>query len=227
LLVVISIIAILSALIFPVFARAKQSAKQTQCLSNLKQIGTALQLYINDNDDFFPQAVDPSDKFTPELWSAYPKFQARIGNLPLMQEVMAPYVKSKQVWECPADRGVWALDFSDWIELKSMPSLYRGSGRGSSYFFRTEIAFLSMNGTKFEFPAEVNVLFDASGAWHGDGPILDPSNRDDYNRVTRGYRYNTIFGDMHAKNITFGQMQNAWNTQLYTGSDQDRQNLGQ
>lgn len=55
LLVVIAIIAILSAILFPVFAQAKQSAKKSTDLSNLKQIGTAVQIYLGDNDDTYPE----------------------------------------------------------------------------------------------------------------------------------------------------------------------------
>ncbi len=54
LLVVIAIIAILAAILFPVFAQAKEAAKKTTCLSNQKQIGTGLMIYMGDNDDTFP-----------------------------------------------------------------------------------------------------------------------------------------------------------------------------
>ena len=54
LLVVIAIIAILAAILFPVFAKAREKARQTKCLSNLKQIGLALQMYTSDWDDRFP-----------------------------------------------------------------------------------------------------------------------------------------------------------------------------
>ena len=54
LLVVIAIIAILAAILFPVFAQAKLAAKKTQDLSNMKQIGTGVMLYINDSDDVYP-----------------------------------------------------------------------------------------------------------------------------------------------------------------------------
>ncbi|RYG41932.1 prepilin-type N-terminal cleavage/methylation domain-containing protein [bacterium] len=58
LLVVIAIIAILAAFLFPVFARAKEAAKQTTCLSNLKQLGTSFALYQGDNDDAYPSGGD-------------------------------------------------------------------------------------------------------------------------------------------------------------------------
>ncbi len=56
LLVVIAIIAILAAILFPVFAQAKTAAKKTQSLSNIKQIGTAVQMYLGDYDDNFPMS---------------------------------------------------------------------------------------------------------------------------------------------------------------------------
>ena len=56
LLVVIAIIVILAAILFPVFARAKEAANKTACISNLKQIGTAVSMYIQDNDDTYPDS---------------------------------------------------------------------------------------------------------------------------------------------------------------------------
>jgi len=86
LLVVIAIIAILAAILFPVFAQAKAAAKKTSCLSNLKQLGTAVYLYGNDYDD----GIAPSD--ADGLKDQSYVFAAR----------MAPYVKSNQMWLDPA-----------------------------------------------------------------------------------------------------------------------------
>src|SRR5438270_1549178 len=57
LLVVIAIIAILAAILFPVFAQAREKARQTSCLSNLKQLGTAMTMYNQDSDGLYPPAV--------------------------------------------------------------------------------------------------------------------------------------------------------------------------
>ena len=57
LLVVIAIIAILAAILFPVFAQAREKARQSTCLSNMKQLGTAFQMYVQDYDEIFPPAA--------------------------------------------------------------------------------------------------------------------------------------------------------------------------
>src|SRR6201990_509715 len=58
LLVVIAIIAILAAILFPVFAQAREKARQTACLSNLRQLGLALYTYMQDYDETFPLGID-------------------------------------------------------------------------------------------------------------------------------------------------------------------------
>ncbi|HEY3782397.1 MAG TPA: prepilin-type N-terminal cleavage/methylation domain-containing protein [Fimbriimonadaceae bacterium] len=82
LLVVIAIIAILAAILFPVFAQAKAAAKKTSCLSNLKQIGTAVYLYANDYDNWIPA----SNGYHGYLFAAY----------------LMPYVKSRGIFKCPS-----------------------------------------------------------------------------------------------------------------------------
>ncbi|MCW5937593.1 MAG: prepilin-type N-terminal cleavage/methylation domain-containing protein [Fimbriimonadaceae bacterium] len=213
LLVVIAIIAILAGIIFPVFARAKASAKKTACISNLKQIGGAISLYMQDFDDIFPSAVDPVDKFRPEIWSEFPDFQARIPDMPMLHEALQPYVKSAEVFRCPADSGSELMDDQPDVEFKTAPTMY--SGYKTSYFFRTEIAFKYFSSTRFKLPSNVNVLFDAFGHWHGDG---GPVTRSDFyggyeGKVTR-FRYNTLFGDMHVRSLSFDQLREAWSTDL-------------
>ena len=101
LLVVIAIIAILAAILFPVFARARAKAKQASCQSNLKQIGLAFQMYINDYDEMYPmisyaQTTGPS-----------PGLPGVAGTR--WFEVLYPYVKNNQIWICPGGRREWAF----------------------------------------------------------------------------------------------------------------------
>src|SRR5690242_21003145 len=71
LLVVIAIIAILAAILFPVFAQAREKARATSCLSNLKQIGTGCMMYIQDYDETYPLGYtwDENDAWGGTMWT--------------------------------------------------------------------------------------------------------------------------------------------------------------
>ncbi len=93
LLVVIAIIAILAAILFPVFAQAKDAAKKTQSISNLKQIGTSTLLYSADYDDYYPMSAFFSAPESPDprpvIFSVY--------------DATLPYMKNKQIFTSPSD----------------------------------------------------------------------------------------------------------------------------
>ena len=84
LLVVIAIIAILAAILFPVFAQAREKARQTTCLSNLRQLGIAFRMYTQDYDETFP-LVNVS------YWAAQP----------YMFKAVNSYIKNQAIWYCP------------------------------------------------------------------------------------------------------------------------------
>jgi prepilin-type N-terminal cleavage/methylation domain-containing protein/prepilin-type processing-associated H-X9-DG protein len=86
LLVVIAIIAILAAILFPVFAQAREKARSTACLSNLKQIGMATRMYSQDYDE----VLVPCYLFTSSSLLAW------------FPDILAPYVKSPDVFVCPS-----------------------------------------------------------------------------------------------------------------------------
>ena len=91
LLVVIAIIAILAAILFPVFARARENARRSSCMSNLKQIGLGVLQYVQDYDENYPLAVTgltgASGTGTPVGWA----------------DSIQPYLKSTQIYQCPSD----------------------------------------------------------------------------------------------------------------------------
>ncbi len=96
LLVVIAIIAILAAILFPVFAQAKEAAKKTSCLSNNKQIATAVYMYAQDSDDTMCQTSWESS-LTPQTFNPGGKYQIHWTYL------MQPYIKSYDMFKCPSD----------------------------------------------------------------------------------------------------------------------------
>lgn len=209
LLVVIAIITILAGLLFPVFAQAKSAAKRTVSLSNLKQIGTAMTLYMGDHDDIFPAALDASDKWASEIWAFEPEWQERIPFMPLMQDALNPYTKSKDIFRCPLDNGTFVLDSHFPDPFRTQPSMF--ALYGSSYFYRTELGFSGASQTSLPDPSGVNVMFSAAGHWIPGTRALRPDdNVETYFELMRLYRYNCLFGDFSAKSISRAQLQNAW-----------------
>ncbi len=91
LLVVIAIIAILAAILFPVFAKAREKARQTSCLSNLKQIGLATMMYAQDYDE----VMVPGNIIYPAFGTYY-----WLG-------VLQPYIKNGQIFNCPSNSNKW------------------------------------------------------------------------------------------------------------------------
>src|ERR1700755_501464 len=85
LLVVIAIIAILAAILFPVFAQAKAKARQATCTSNEKQIANAVMMYAQDYDETIVPFLTSYSPFT------------------TFNMVLDPYIKSQAVWNCPAE----------------------------------------------------------------------------------------------------------------------------
>ena len=92
LLVVIAIIAILAAILFPVFASARESARATSCLSNVKQIGLGLAMYTQDNDEYMPAA-----------FAGVNSVNGGGINVITYENQINPYIKNKQIFTCPSD----------------------------------------------------------------------------------------------------------------------------
>jgi prepilin-type N-terminal cleavage/methylation domain-containing protein/prepilin-type processing-associated H-X9-DG protein len=197
LLVVIAIIAILAAILFPVFARARESARRTQCASNLKQLGMAVTMYLQDFDDTFPYGENWHG-FTQAEDSAY--FRGYYNKL-------QPYVKSEAVWHCPDDQ-VWDI---------------RGNRRWSSYGSEIDAwydtyywdyrtggdqsrpcpdgpcngALQGVTMAALGHPSEKPLFFDELG-WHvgfADVLVRDPKTH----QVIDGARRNMLYADGHVK----------------------------
>ncbi len=198
LLVVIGIISLLAALLFPAFLTVRGKARQAVCASNLRQIGLSISLYTQDSDGLYPYAVDATDRAAPEAWADSPEFASAISHIGLLTDVLQPYIQSKQIFSCPADTGFAIPDFYA-KPINAFPTDYERYG--TSYYYRTELAARHASEASVQLPSQTNVLCDSVGFWHGT-------------LVPLAQRYNVLFADGHVKNLNRSQIDQAWATPL-------------
>jgi prepilin-type N-terminal cleavage/methylation domain-containing protein/prepilin-type processing-associated H-X9-DG protein len=211
LLVVIAIIAILAAILFPVFARAREKARQTSCLSNQKQISLGVMMYVQDYDEKFPA------------------FTMRGGSARIfMLDLMEPYTKNHQIFECPSDSfrldttyrqypadtvgfygRTWYVSY--WGPNDTGSDELRAAMGGRPFWAKQASAGIRSL-AMVENPAETVMLFESGSMWpesysnlgfDADGnprPIDDAGNVGSM-RYRHNMQMNAAFADGHAKSI--------------------------
>ena len=209
LLVVIAIISILAAILFPVFAQAREKARATACLSNMKQLGMGVQMYVQDNDEqlFFYAGTTPN---LTRVGQAIPN-TAAAKNAEKWWNITMPYIKSKDVFHCPSD---------------SNPTMSNDPS-GAAVIPRSYIACRPAEGltlAQIADPVETIVVMDK---WDTDsaGAVTDtwiePFNGDfdsdngasaDHTRMFKAGnrhqgRVTCVMFDGHAKALTMGDIQ--------------------
>lgn len=217
LLVVIAIIAILAAILFPVFARARMKAIQNNCLSNLKQLGLAFQMYATDNDDrpVLGNYTVGTNTRMPWVWTMY------------------PYFKNDQILVCGAQKPMtqWDQGGGTWPTgcPRNVSYTYNGIAGGGHWgtcngsmraFYPTYSTILAQD---VQEPASVIVFFDyeSFGSWacptYIYTPIVvdigpPPGNTSIVNKAPSKVHmdgFNAAFVDGHAKWMAFGSTK--WN----------------
>jgi prepilin-type N-terminal cleavage/methylation domain-containing protein len=149
LLVVIAIIAILSAILFPVFAQAKLAGKKTVNVSNLRQIGIAVTLYVTDNDGY-PMMSSPSGTVPRTRWPDY----------------IYPYVKNEPIFNSPlAPKEMFQKAWAHNPTVK-----YGGYGYNYQYFGNTRLAFAATE-SAISHPAETVIIADTNGVRRDNGSL--------------------------------------------------------
>jgi prepilin-type N-terminal cleavage/methylation domain-containing protein/prepilin-type processing-associated H-X9-DG protein len=195
LLVVIAIIAILAAILFPVFAQAREKARQTSCLSNLRQIGTAGLMYAQDYDErLFPIAYDDWSHY----WWGYVDRQNQ--RLDTQRSFLYPYMRNAAIQACPSFRESRAYQYG--LLGYGYNYVYLSPMRPPTY---TPIAVAL---AQINSPAETAWLADSAQwrtwgagapAFEGTGFLEPPS----YNNPTFHGRHNSmgnvLWCDGHAK----------------------------
>ena len=157
LLVVIAIIAILAAILFPVFAKAREKARQTACLSNQKQIALALLMYSQDYDERFMAVYNDA--------LGYP--QGRI----IWADCIYPYIKNREIFACPGGPND--------VNVAPPSGLWPGSLQGTRYNMNmvhnwgwpedcnnwTGDINYPIKQSMIQFPAEFVFTFESSNCW--------------------------------------------------------------
>jgi prepilin-type N-terminal cleavage/methylation domain-containing protein/prepilin-type processing-associated H-X9-DG protein len=152
LLVVIAIIAILAAILFPVFQKVRENARRTACLSNLKQIGLAVTQYYQDADEKGPSGWDPYGRCSGWAWQVY------------------PYIKSTGAFRCPDDAGTVATASSYGMNANlAIQQVQNNPPHGSA---------VGLAISQYNAPASTVMLFEvqSSSSSPYDLSINDPTN---------------------------------------------------
>ena len=171
LLVVIAVIALLAALLFPAFSRAKESGKGAVCISNLRQAGIALQLYVQDNNNRLPFMQDKSWTTTNEYSPPDLVLSNQLGNI--------------NVLRCPSDK--WPS-----TQAKPLPAA------GSTFFDQVGCSYswnFLVNGEDADHLVVMGMKFDPHAI-----PLMFDKEKFHRARGT-GKEMNFLYADSHIKNL--------------------------
>jgi prepilin-type N-terminal cleavage/methylation domain-containing protein/prepilin-type processing-associated H-X9-DG protein len=184
LLVVIAIIAILAAILFPVFARAREKARATSCLSNMKQIALAADMYCQDYDECYPMSI----------------FLAPNNTVVTFYHALMPYMKNSQMLQCPSEKDrIRMSELQALLPVPLAPGLTSVGYNGNYAVFEdgpnnplTGANDAVINQSELPFPAETFVM--------SDGEIeLQPNLFNSPVVAAHNDMFNAAFCDGHAK----------------------------
>ncbi|HEX8834917.1 MAG TPA: type II secretion system protein [Abditibacteriaceae bacterium] len=196
LLVVVAVIAILAAILFPVFSSARERARRTACVSNGRQIGLAFMQYTQDNDEYYPLTTHSVNAD---------------GTLNSWTDTLQGYVKNRQIYRCPNDTSQY-WDTAD-------PD---GRMRRSSYFLSSYLQGMGMYGKLSSFQNASKIIYVAESADDKTGDHFHPSLWGSATRVgiwdasrnetpelaLRRHQdgFNVVYADGHAKWVKWSQV---------------------
>jgi prepilin-type N-terminal cleavage/methylation domain-containing protein len=244
LLVVIAIIAILAAILFPVFAKARERAKQSTCINNMKQIGIAMLSYTSDNDEKYPAWTPPGATgliSTEDFKATYENrlymggtvdIQAASGEKATISTQLAPYIKSKEIWACPSDWGMYRQQddwggtpktpkpFKDWVlvgDRKTKVGVsygYRGTnlvnqGAPLMRFKDTSGTALAGWSTSAVKQPSARAMFWDHRAWHMVGA------NDPYTTIHSRGKVEILFIDTHVTTVPQSVLDNSASTENF------------
>lgn len=187
LLVVIAIIAILAAILFPVFARAREKARQNSCLSNAKQMGLGIMMYAQDYDEHYNHYRHELPGNRSFQWQ--PTYDSQ-GNV-AYEGMIYPYIKNLQIFKCPSDSSIrycygWNYSYLGW------------PGSGGTH------ATAASTMAEVTHPAETIMVAETKDSTVSYAP------RDENTRTTLTLVYNAPFRHNEGSNYVFADGHAKW-----------------
>ena len=202
LLVVIAIIAILAAILFPVFITVRERARATTCKSNMKQIGMAMQFYLDDWRSCYPDHTSVGLPYTGHTYddaiggSWIQQFSHRYrdaaGNPAGIGKVLRKYLKNMAVFKCPSEWPKTPAGVFNWLPY----------AEGSTYYVKHAMCYCAnyrsrpLNASEITYPTRATMIYEA--AWHvGKYPYIWDTVRWAASSHDSTLRVNSIFLDCH------------------------------
>ena len=180
-LVVLVAISILAAVLLPVFGKVRERARQTQCLSNLHQLSQAVLLYAQDSDDHFPYGGDPTDLDSDDFYKQsnyWPQLQQMRANNQTLPNVMAGYIKTRDLWHCPDDNGFDMGGFAEEIPMAAHPSCFQAFGMSYAYTTSLVLEGQTVSGVR---------AWSLNPPYSEQSPAAIPLLSDKTSRIARDY----------------------------------------
>jgi prepilin-type N-terminal cleavage/methylation domain-containing protein len=150
LLVVIAIIAILAAILFPVFSQAREKARTISCLSNCRQLGLAITMYADDHDEAYPCSCMQG------------MMGMEMANMQSWLDTTQPYIKNWGIFRCPSDSSPL------WSTMASMGTPRRSSYGFNAYFIPVDPPYYGMQMAGINRPAQCILVTELADAWAQD-----------------------------------------------------------
>ena len=207
LLVVIAIIAILAAILFPVFAKARERARLSSCMNNMKQIGIAMKTYMSDYDDQYPM-----NRYADASHSAGAAGSLD-GSMNTWKTSLKPLLPSGGVYRCPSNENGDKMD-----DTGRYPISYAYNG-GSFWEFLPDGTYGARTDADIKDPVATILVLESKAGNPDIGPwILDDGAQalQDSWFNTHGGTMNWLFADTHAKAMRMSQTmspQEMWHNQ--------------
>lgn len=154
-LVVLAIIGTLAGIAFPLIRSGVRSSHKAGCLSNLKQIGMGLESYLQDHNQRMPELVAGR--------------KSRSEDLPVIEVLLEPYLRSEEVFHCPADKEVFAASGSSYLWNTTQNGL-----------LRSKLSFFGEEGDLSRIPLVID-----KESWHGGGETGSNFLYADYSATNR------------------------------------------